>query len=277
MAGMFLRNITLPSVSDRAFLVTGTQPTTQRDLVIDGFTVVGNGNNCRAANCPAAVDVTGGWQVSRLIATNADMKFEGMNNVLRDSEIRITSNTFTGFSAVSSLLEFGSGKGYSGENKIDGIRIDASGLNAAFLTGRNQLVLVYSDTCQVRNFSLRTPEALGNALPHYEGFGDDFVVDGFEYFGSGFCRQGHAVASSRWSVKNAVRKGNAACTVNFWALNAASQFYEFINITDFRPTTATSVSSATATNGIAGNIQTRSSNATPAAIGVAKTFNLNTF
>lgn len=277
MAGMYLRDITLPSISDRAFLTTGTTPSTQRELFIDGFLVGGAGNSCRAIDAGAATDGTGGWQISRAIATNADMKVAGMNNALRDSVISITSTSYSGFSATSSLLEVGSGKGLAGTNKLDGVAIDATGINTGFLTGRSQLALVNSDSTQVRAFSLLVPDGIGVALPHYEGFGDDFHIDGFEYIGPGFCRQGHGVASFRWSVKNAVRKGSGACTTSFWTLNAASQFYEFINVSDFRPTTATSIVSATATNGIAGNVQTRSSNGTPAASGVAKTFNLNTF
>jgi len=277
MAGMYLRDITLPSVSDRAFLTTGTTPSTQRDLIIDGFFVGGSGNNCRAIDAGAATDNTGGWQISRAIATNADMKVAGINNAVRDGVITITSTSFTGFSATSSLFELGSGKGLGGTNKLDGFTIDAAGINTGFLTGRSQLAFVGSDSTQVRAFSMRVPDGIGVALPHYEGIGDDFHIDGFEYIGPGFCRQGHASASSRWSVRNAIRKGSGACTTPFWTLNSASQYYSFVNIDDMRPTTATTIVSATATNGIAGNVQTRSSNGTPAASGVAKTFNLNTF
>jgi hypothetical protein len=121
------------------------------------------------------------------------------------------------------------------------------------------------------------PEGLTVTYPHFEGIGDDAVIEGFTYTGPGICRQGSLIVSSRWTVKNAVRRGGGACSVPFWSLASAAQFYEFSSITDFRPTTQPTINSTTATNGIASVINTRSSHVSGGVAGVAKTAAVNTF
>lgn len=278
MEGAYLRNITLPAVTDRGFFQSGTTPSSQKNLHISDFNVVGSGNNARGIVTTAAADNSGGWDLRDVRMENADFKMEGTNNRLTNVRITINSTSYAGFTASSGLVEVGGGKGLGGSNHINNLLIDASGINAGYLSAtRPYLVLLYADSFNVNGISIKVPNGMGVTYPHYEGYGDDFRIFGFEYDGPGYCRQGHAVASLRWSVRGATRHGNGACTQSFWSLAAASQYYEFDDITDWRPTTATTIVSATATNGIANNVKTRSSNATPAVAGVAKITNVNTF
>lgn len=278
MAGMVLKGIKIGQCSDRGFLSSGTAPSTQSGMVIEDFQITGSGNNCRALQCGAASDGSGGWFISGLVAQNADLKIEGTNNTILDSLLRVTSTSFAGQSSTAGLVEIGSGKGLGGQSVIDGLTVDAAGISTSYLSAtRTYLVLVTCDSVTLKGFKLVVPEGLSDTYAHYEGIGDDFVVDGFDYFGAGFCRQGHLIASSRWAVKNAVRRGSGACGVPFWSLNSAAQYYEFNGITDFRPTTQPTINSLTATNGIASNVNTRSSHPSTGSAGVAKTANINTF
>jgi hypothetical protein len=278
MAGMVVQDVKIGACSDRGFLTTGTAPSTQSNMVIDDFQIVGSGNNCAAIRASAAADSTGGWFISGVVTQNADVKVEGTNNVLRGSRFRFTSTAYAGFNATGALVEFGSGKGLGGESVVEDVTIDAAGINTSYLSAtRPYLALFSSDSMTIKGLKIVAPDGLSNSYPAFEGVGDDVVIDGFDYFGSSFCRHGSLVASSRWAVKNAVRRGNGACSVPFWSLAAAAQFYEFSNITDFRPTTQPTINSSTATNGIASVVNTRSSHVSGGVAGVAKTAAVNTF
>lgn len=272
-------NIELPYCTTAGIIENvASQAATQRNLTVRRIRVNGSGNNCQGMLLSLGADNTGGWKVRDIVLVNADCKIEGINNDVRNHTISITSSSYAGSAAGRALFEFGSGKGLGGFNKTEEIIFDLTGINTGYVSAtRPYLVLFNTDKSELRGYSCEVPEGLSVTYPHFEGVGDDAVIDGFVYTGPGYCRWGHLVASSRWAVKNAVRRGNGACTQPFWTLNAASQFYEFENITDFRPTNATTITSVTATNGIATNVKTRSTAGTPAASGVAKTANLNTF
>ena len=278
MAGMVVQDVKIGACSDRGFLTTGTAPSTQSNMVIDDFQIVGSGNNCAAIRASAAADSTGGWFISGVVTQNADVKVEGTNNVLRGSRFRFTSTSYAGFNATGALVEFGSGKGLGGESVVEDVTIDAAGISTGYLSAtRPYLTLFTSDSMTIKGLKIIAPDGLSNSYSAFEGVGDDVVIDGFDYFGASFCRHGSLVASSLWTVKNAVRRGNGACSVPFWSLAAAAQFYEFSNITDFRPTTQPTINSSTATNGIASVVNTRSSHVSGGVAGVAKTAAVNTF
>jgi len=278
MAGMVVQGVKIGACSGLGFVTTGATPTTQINMVIDDLQIVGSGNNCRAVQASPAANGSGGWFISALVAENADVKIEGTNNVLRGSRLRFTSTSYAGSNSGSALVEFGSGKGLAGECVVEDVTIDAAGINTSFLSAtRVNLTYFAADNMTIKGLKIIAPDGLSNSYSAFEGIGDDVVIDGFDYFGASFCRHGSLVASSRWAVKNAVRRGNGACSVPFWSLAAAAQFYEFSNITDFRPTTQPTINSSTATNGIASVVNTRSSHVSGGVAGVAKTAAVNTF
>lgn len=271
--------IDLPSCSVAGVVESyGGVATTQKNLQVKRVTIQGSGNNCSGLSLSLGVDNTGGWIVRDVALINSDWKIEGINNDVDGLTTTITTTAFAGSTTTRAVGEFGSGKGLGGFNRARGLVFNLAGINTSYLSAtRPYLIYAGSDNMRIDASRIVVPEGLGTTYPHFEGFGDDSIVDDMDYTGAGFLRMGHLVASSRWAVRSAVRRGNGACSQSFWTLDVASQYYEFEGITDFRPTTATTIVSATATNGIATNIKTRSSNGTPTVSGVAKTANLNTF
>ena len=273
LANFTIDGLDLTACTGTGVLLTGGgNATTHTNMVVRRANIVGSGNNCRAMLLSLADDDVGGWKVSDVKMTNADFKVEGINNDLQDIVVTVTSTSFAGSAAGTALMELGSGKGLGGFNRVVNIEFNLAGINTSYTSaGRPYLIFASSDNLKVRDVEIIVPEGLSVTYPHWESTGDDSVIDGFVYQGPGYCRHGHIVAADRWAVLNAARRGSGASSSSFWTLNAASDNYLFGNITDLRPTTATTIVSATATNGVAYNVATRSSNGTPASSGVATT------
>jgi hypothetical protein len=258
--------------------IGGGTTTTHEDLILKRVRFTGSGNNCQGLLLSLAADATSGWTVDDVVLVNADYKVEGAGWLLNDITVRITSTSFAGSSTTRAVAELGSGKGLGGVNKASDLLFDLRGINTSYTSAsRPYLILLSSDAMKGAGIDIVVPEGLSVTYPHLEALGDDVELRDVNYTGPGYLRVGHLIASSRFKVRGATRHGNGACTQSFWSLSAASQYYEFDDITDWRPTTATTIVSATATNGIANNVKTRSSNATPAVAGVAKITNVNTF
>lgn len=284
VSGQALKKFTLdglecPAVSVAGVLqIGGGATTTHEDLILKRVRFTGSGNNCQGLLLSLAADNTSGWTVDDVVLVNADYKVEGAGWLLNDITVRITSTSFAGSSTTRAVAELGSGKGLGGVNKASDLLFDLRGINTSYTSAsRPYLTLFSSDAAKFSGVDIVVPEALSVTYPHMEVLGDDVELRDVNYTGPGYLRVGHLIASSRFKVRGATRHGNGACTQSFWSLSAASQYYEFDDITDWRPTTATTIVSATATNGIANNVKTRSSNATPAVAGVAKITNVNTF
>ncbi len=247
-------------------------------LVVESSLFSCSGNTAFALYVPGASGGQGGFIGRNLTVINGEINIQGYGNELDGLKMSITNSAYAGYTTAGAVFRFGGGLGTAQQSSIKNADLDFSGINTAYLSATRQyLTLFFSDRLKISNLSITVPEGLTVAYPHAEFVGNDLTVNGLVYNGPGTLNAGTFAATLRWQINSAVRTGNGACTVPFFKVNAASQYYSFLNITDFRPTTATSITSAVATNGIAGNIQTRSSNATPAVSGVAKTFNLNTF
>lgn len=285
VSGQALKKFTLdglecPSVSVAGVLqIGGGATTTHEDLILKRVRFTGSGNNCQGLLLSLAADNTSGWTVDDVVLVNADYKVEGAGWLLNDITVRITSTSFAGSSSTRAVAELGSGKGLGGVNKASDLLFDLRGINTSYTSAsRPYLIFAASDNMKLQGVDIVTPDGLSTTYPHLEAFGDDSELRDLNYTGVGYLRMGHLTASSRWGVRGATRHGSGACTQSFWSLNSASQYYEFDDITDWRPTNQTTVVSVTATNGIASNIRTRSSAGTPTVSGVAKTGGvLNTF
>jgi len=277
LENVVLDGLDFPNCSALGVVRSGVAPARSRNLRLSNVAIVADGNNCQGLLLNAATDSSNGWTLSNVTLTNADAVIDGANNVV-DLTVNVINDTFAGSSAGAELVKlFSTGAG--GFNQIDKLVLNCPGIANAYINGtRTRLALIRSDNLDANNINIVVPDTLATSGQHMVIFGNDTHVDGLSYTGTGTLSIGELGNSQRFSMKNAIRKGGGACTLPFFSLsNSNSAFYEFINLTDFRPTTATSIIAAGATNGIAGNIQTRSSNGTPAASGVAKTFNLNTF
>lgn len=276
-----VRHVNLANVSVEGFRNhSQAAVTSHTEFHFEDSRISCSGNNAAGILVEAANSGEGNFHVSNVQVYNGDVNIQGYGFKVSNLSIKITSNTYAGNTAGGALARFGPspGGGSTAPAVVDGLIVDASGINTGYLSAtRPWLLLFFSNSTTYSNIKLTVPEGLSVAYPHIDFTGNDSNIDGLTYFGPGGVQAGTTAVSLRWSIKNAVRQGNAACTVPFITVNAASQYYSFVNIDDFRPTTATSITSATATNGIAGNVQTRSSNGTPAVSGVAKTYNLNTF
>lgn len=278
VAGSALESFTidgleLPSVTTAGILHTvSAAATTQRNLTVRRVDIQGSGNSCRGMLLSLADDDTGGWRVRDVNLTNCDYKVEGINNDIRNITLTITSTSFAGSASDRALMELGSGKGLGGFVKATELVFNLAGINTSYTSAsRPYLIYAAADNMTLSAVEIIVPEGLSVTYPHFESFGDDSSIDGLDYYGPGYLRMGHLTASDRWSVTNATRHGNGACSQPFWTLNSASDFYLFGGITDFRPTSTTTITSVTATNGVARDIATRSSHGTPTVSGVATT------
>lgn len=246
----------------------------QEDLSIRNTKIVGESNTAKglALSSDSNALLRSGYTIENVVLVNCDAKIEGSNIEVCGLRVVINSTAYAGSAADVGLVEIGAGRGYGGFTRVNGLSVDAAGINVGYLSAeRPYLVYLTNDVAQAANLAIKVPEGLSTAKPHLEMWGDDSSLDGLEYFGPGSIRFGSVAAAHRWSAKNLKRRGDAACTTPFVKIDAASTYYEVDGVSDFRPTTATSVVGTAGTNGIASNIRTRSSNATPTVTGVAKT------
>lgn len=271
--------LVLPHVTGTGILEAGGGlPTTQRNLVIRRVEIQGNGNNCAGLGLSLGADNTGGWDVDQVSLTNADWKIEGINNTIGTITTNITSSSFAGSSTTRALAEIGNGKGLGGYINAGKLIFNLAGINTSYKTAsRPYLIFAGADNMVVDEFKITTPDGMVLTYPDLEFFGDDSYVGKIDYYGPGYLRLGHLVASTRWGYGEAVRRGNGATSEAFIRLASAATNYSYGKTVDYRPTTATTIINTVATNGIAGPIYTRSSHGTPGASGVAKTHDINTF
>lgn len=283
VAGQPLKKFTLDGIESPACSVAGVlqvgggTASTHEDLVLKRLRVTGSGNNMQGMLLSLAADNTSGWSVDDAVIVNGDYKVEGGGWHLKNITLKVNSTAFAGSAAGRAVTEVGA-RGLGGVNDATGLVFDLSGINTGYLSAtRPYLIYFAADSADV-DMKIVTPAGLTVAYPHLEAHGDAFKIRSLTYTGVGTLRCGHLVASTNWGVYNAERFANGACTTPFWDINqAGSSFYKFDSITDWATTTATTITSAGATRGIANNVTTRSSHATPAVSGVAKITNVNTF
>lgn len=253
-----ISNVVAKNLNLRAVIAEGyrryyhAEITSTSGLVLENSKIVCVGNSAVGILSEPAADGSGGLRVRNVEVVNGEVNIQGYGADVDDLRVKITSDTYVGYSAGNALVRIGPGVGTPGcsVSKLD---VDASGINTGYLSvNRQWLVLLYSDKMRANNISLKVPEGLVTTYPHFDIVGSDLTIDGLTYDGPGRCNVATVIAASRWAIKNAVRLGSGSCTEPFfYSNNASSGNGVFDGITDFRPTTQPSV---TILNGLgAGN------------------------
>lgn len=274
-----IRNVVLANVYDRGIEQATPTPATQRNIRLENIKINGASNTARAFNCINATDITSGVILRNVLLINADAYFSGNDADIDGVNLKITSNTYTGFSAGAQLFACGSAR-YGGNSSVRNVRIDASGASNSFSNPtRGPLVYLIGDALKVRNFNLKVADAQDVTTRHIDLFGTGLDVNGLTYEGPGLVTFGDTDYAPYSVIRNAVRKGTGACTKAFLYTNNASTTNVLLeNVVDFRPTTANTITINAGSNFIVYNVSSSSSNATIVQHGgLAKTANINTF
>jgi hypothetical protein len=255
-------------------------PATQENLDFFNIQIYANGNTCRGVDISGATDVSSGTKMKQVYLRNASFSVAGVNNDIDDVTIEISSSTFTASSSTSPLLRIGQ-NGYGGFQKVSRININAYGLNTSFVNAsRPVLYSCIGDNAKYNDFKVLVPDGLSQSYAHGEFYGTDFDVDDFNYTGAGYTFVGVTVAAARATITNSKRHGSGASASQFlYSNNAGTVDVLMEGITDFRPTTAPSITLNNGNRFIVNDVSSKTSNATIVQFGggIAKTNNLNTF
>jgi len=279
LRNLILRNIQINQASAAGILQTAPLPSTMENIAIENMQIYGNGNNCAGIELNGGIDVKCGAKIGNVYIRNGSFKVGGVNNDIHDVQIEIDSNTYAGASAAEYLFRIGA-NGYGGYQHVKNVFINAHNLATTYLNAsRTILGLLIGDNATWKNIRVKVPDGLSQSYAHCEMFGNDWNFDGYTYDGPGYTLVGTQVAAARWSIKNAVRLGGGASISEFlYTSNAATADGLFENITDFRPTTANSITINNGVRFIVYNVSSKTSNATIVQHGgLAKTANINTF
>jgi hypothetical protein len=267
VTSLTVRNFTANQASAYGIAQSAPLPTTQSLLKFENIKILGSGNNLVGVSISAASDATSGCTFTNVDINNGSINIGGVNNNVDGLKITIDNTSFVGLSASERLFRIGQ-NGFEGYQNLSNIFINAYNINTAFLNAtRTEMILILGDNSNYQNIRIKVPDALTQVYAHYEFYGNSWDLDGFVYDGPGLGYIGQSVASTRWAVKNAVRLGSAASTSTFlYTGNANTGNGLFENITDFRPTTASTI---TIINGLGAgnrfivtNVATKSTNGT---------------
>jgi hypothetical protein len=267
LTGFTVRNVLINQASSYGIAQSAPLPTTQSDLTFENIQIYGSGNACTGITIAGASDVTSGCTFNNVSITNGSVTIGGVNNDVDGLSIVINNASFVGISASAALFRIGQ-NGSGGYQNLKNIFINAYNISTSFLNAtRTSMILFLGDNCNYQNIRIKVPEGLSQVYEHYEFYGNSWDLDGFVYDGPGFGYIGQSVASTRWAVKNAVRLGSGASTSAFlYTGNANTGNGLFENITDFRPTTASTIIIANGLGAgnrfIATNVATKSTNGT---------------
>lgn len=267
ITGLTVRDVLINQALDYGVVQSVPLPTTQSGLTFENVQIFGSGNAASGITIPGATDGTGGCTFKNVFVNNGSVDIGGVNNDVDGLKVTIDNTSFVGTSTSARLFRIGQ-DGSGGYQNLKNVFINAYNINTTFLNAtRTEMILFLGDNCEYSNIRIKVPDALTEAYKHFEFYGTSWDLDGLVYDGPGMGFIGQSVASTRWSVKNAVRLGSGASSTTFlYTNNASTGNGLFENITDLRPTTAPSI---TINNGLGAgnrfivtNVASKSSNAT---------------
>jgi len=242
ITGLTVCNFTANQASAYGIVQSSPLPTTQSLLNFENIKILGSGNNLVAISITAASDITSGCTFRNVNVNNGSIDIGGVNNDIDDLKITIDNTSFVGLSTSSRLFRVGQNNS-GGYQNLKNIFVNAYNINTSFLNAtRTEMILILGDNCDYKNIRVKVPDGLTQAYIHAEIYGNNWDCDGLVYDGPGTISIGTTVASTRWSIKNPVRLGSAASTSSFlYTNNASTGNGLFENVTDFRPTTASTI------------------------------------
>ena len=281
LRNLVLRDIRINQASVYGIAQTGPIPSTQENIVIENVQIYGSGNNCTGIVISGANDAIGGIVMNNVKIVNGSFIVAGINNTISNVEVEISSSSFAGGSTSQSLFRVGN-TGFGGYQNVNNVFINAYNLNTAFLNAtRQQLTEFSGDNGVFNNIRIKVPQGLAVTYAHADIYGREMNFDGFQYDGAGRVHFGTVAKLERSTILNATRMSNngSACVEPFlYTNNAATTQVALMNITDLRPTTASSIIITGGTEFIVYNVASKTSNATIVQSGgLAKTANINTF
>jgi hypothetical protein len=260
-------------------------PTNLRNIVIEDTQIYGAANNTAGlvivGTVGAPSSISTGLKIDNVYISNADVYIGGTDNDVRNLTIEISSSTFAGRSSSAALFRIGE-TGAGGFQNVDNLFINAWNLNTSFLNAtRQNLNSFIGDNGTFKNVRIKVPQALTVTYSHAEIYGREMNFDGLQYDGAGRIEFGTVAKLERSTILNATRMSSngSACTEPFlYTSNAATTQVALMNITDLRPTTASSIVISAGTEFIVYNVASKTSNGTIVQNGgLAKTANINTF
>jgi hypothetical protein len=272
LKNLVLRNVFINQASAYGIVQASPLPSTMENIFFENIQIYGSGNNCAGIETNGGLDAKSGVTLGNAYMRNGSIKIGGVNNNIKDVTIEIDSASYAGASAGEYLFRVGV-NGYGGFQNVDNIFINAWNLDTGYLSASRQTLGVFiADNSMWSNIRVKVPEGLSQTYPHIEFWGNNWCLDGYTYDGAGMTWVGTTVAAVRWTMKNCVRLGSGASTSQFiYTNNAGTGLGVIADLTDFRPTTASSI---TINNGlgvgsrfVVSNVTSKTSNVTIVANG----------
>ena len=281
MTNFVLRDIFINQASASGIRQGAPLPSTQENIVIENVQIFGSGNNCAGVVISGGIDNTGGVVMNNVKIVNGSFIVGGINNSISNVEVEITSSSFAGETTSQPLFRIGA-TGYGGYQNVNNVFINAFNLNTAFSNATRQILNEFiGDNGVFNNIRIKVPQGLAVTYAHADIYGREMNFDGFQYDGAGRIDFGTAAPMQRGTILNATRMSNngSACVESFlYTSNASTTQVALMNITDLRPTTASSIVVNAGTQFIVYNVASKTSNATiVAGGGVTTTANINIF
>jgi hypothetical protein len=281
LTNFVLRDIFINQASAGGIRQGSPAPSTQENIVIENFQVFGSGNNCTGVSINGGLDNTGGVVMNNVKVVNGSFIVGGINNTISNVEVEISSSTFAGETTSQPLFRIGA-DGLGGYQNVNNVFINAFNLNTAFSNATRQILnLFIGDNGVFNNIRIKVPQGLAVTYAHADIYGREMNFDGFQYDGAGRIAFGTAAPLTRGTILNATRmsnNGSASVEPFLYTSNASTTQVALMNITDLRPTTASSIVVNAGTQFIVYNVASKTSNGTiVSGGGVTTTANINTF
>ncbi len=266
---------------DAGVFQTAPIPTTMRNIVIEDTQIYGATDNTLGISIAGSSNVFSGIKIDNVYLLNASVAIVGVDNDIRNLTLEVSSNTFSAQSASSPLFRLGV-TGFGGFQNVENLFINAWNLDPNFLSvTRQNLINIIGDNGTFKNVRIKVPQTLDVTYAHADTWGREMNFDGLQYDGAGRIHFGTQQPLVRGTIQNAVRMSNngGTCSESFlYTSNAGTTQVALMNITDLRPTTASSIIINNGTQFIVYNVASKTSNGTIVQNGgLAKTANINTF
>lgn len=281
LENLIVRDCFFNQCYDSGIFQTAPIPTTMRNILIEDTQIYGATDNAIGLSIAGSSNVFSGIKIDNVYLLNASVSIAGIDNDIRNLTLEVSSDTFAAQSSSSPLFRLGV-TGFGGFQNVENLFINAWNLDPNFLNvTRQNLIMFIGDNGTFKNVRIKVPQTLGVTYPHANTWGREINFDGLKYDGAGRIDFGTQQPLTRGTIQNAVRmssNGSASTESFLYTSNAGTTQVALINITDLRPTTASSIIINNGTQFIVYNVASKTSNATIVQNGgLAKTANINIF
>jgi hypothetical protein len=277
-----LRNCYFNQVYSVGIVSSAPVATDYENIVVENVQIFGGATTTIGIQTIAgSTSKSAGLTLRNVFLSNCNLNCGGIDNTISNVTLEISLNTWVGATTTTQLYRIGE-NGYGGFQNVSNVFINAYNINTGFLTAtRPTLGILIGDNGTFSNIRLKVPETLSVTYAHGEIYGSEMNVDGLQYDGPGRINFGTTSPLIRGTIQNAVRMSSngGACTESFlYTSNASTTQVALMNVTDLRPTTASSIIINNGTEFIVYNVASKTSNGTIVLNGgLAKTANINTF